>query len=346
MAKTGETSLAKLAESAARYGRVPMSDQELDRLNDRDFGLIIVASDGTRTRAYPLVNKFEVIMSKAAAVMKRKSLPTKASNIVHERIKCAARRFIPGMQKVAEAQDRLSNIYALTKTDERKMARKEMEKTASSNFAVNESYNGGPMKRYPIDTAEQVTRRLRRFETGHGSMHIKYAFEYARNIADRAEELGVNVPEDSAIHLYKTASMSRFAKQNINARLKIAPKESHSAYLGLMLKTASATPEQLAVALDSTDRQYAMDGFYGTHFPDAASSVLDLHKHAEVIDLAGTEIDKDDFLDALTNDEESFSDLFDAETIAALKEDPEVVFASLPAPHKQRTLEMLTQRSS
>lgn len=346
MVRTGENSLEKLSTLASEYGAKALSDQDLDRLDDRDFGLIVIASDGTRTRAFPLINKFEVVMSKAASIVNAKIIPPKARNIVDMRIKCAAQRFLPGMRKVAEAQKRLSNIYALTVDDELKMASTSMEKTASGHFAVQASFNGGPMERYPIDTSEQVNRRIRRFETGHRGMHIKYAFEYARNVADRAMELGVEVPEDSAIHLYKTASMSPLAREHINARLSIAPKESHPAYLGLMLKTASATPEQLAVALDSTDRQYAMDSFHGIHFPNAADSILDTSKHAELIDISGTEMERDDFLDALEGDEETFAELLGPETMAELKKDPETILASLPAPHKQKVLEMMANRSS
>ncbi|MCK4821073.1 hypothetical protein KA005_35240 [bacterium] len=346
MVKTGELDLAKLGELAAQYGEKPMSEKELDRLNDRDFGLIVVASDGSRSREFPLCNKFEVIMSKAASVANTKLIPKQARNILDMRLGAAARRFLPGMHKVAEAQELLSNIYALTPTDEHRLTSKGMEKTADCNFAINESYNGGAMQRFPIDTAEQVTRRMRRFETRHPSMHIKYAFEYARNIAERAEVLGVEIPKDSAINLYKTAAMSKYAKQNINERLKFAPDVSHSAYLGLMLKTASANPEQLAVALDFTDRQYAMDAFYGVHYPDAGASVLDFRKRAEVIDVSGVEVDKEELLEAMSSDEEMFTELLGAEALEEMKKDPEAVLTSLPTPYKQKVLEVLTERSS
>ncbi len=346
MVRTGKLNLVKLGELAAQYGEKPMTDKELDRLDDHDFGLIIVASDGSRSREFPLCNKFETIMSKAAAIANVKLIPKQANNILDMRLGAAARRFLPGMHKVAEARDLLSNIYALTPRDECKLASKGIEKTADCNFAINESYNGGSMRRFPIDTAEQVTRRMRRFETRHHGIHIKYAFEYAKSIAERAETLGVEIPEDSAINLYKTAAMSKYAKQNINERLKFAPDASHSAYLGLMLKTASATPEQLTVALDATDRQYAMDAFYGIHYPDAGASILDFRKKAEVIDVSGVEVDKDELLEAMSSDEGTFTELLGPEALEEMKRDPETALTSLPAPYKQKVLEMLTERSS
>ena len=345
MVRNGELDLLKIGELAAKYGESTMTRKELDRLDDRDFGLILVASDGSRFREFPLRNKFEVIMSKSAAVMHSKQIPAKARNILDTRISAAARRFLPGMHKTASATDLISNVYTLTPRDERKLASSEIEKTASY-FAINSSLNGGDMHRYAIDTPEQVRRGINRFETKHRGMNIKYAFAYARNIGERAGVLGIDVPEDSAVNLYKTASMSPYARRHISSRLKYAPDEAHPAYLGLMLKTASISPEQLAVALDTTDRQYAMDTFYDTHFPDAGSSVLDFRKRADVINLSGTDIDKDEFLDTLASNEESFSDLLGEDAIKELKKDPEAVLTSLPMPHKQKILEMLTDRSS
>lgn len=344
MAKKGELELSKMGELAAEYGESPMTEKELDRLNDRDFGLILIASDGSRSREFPLRNKFEVIMSKSASIMHSKLMPSKARNILDVRLGAAARRFLPGMQKTASANNLPSNIYALTPRDEHRMVSVEMEKTA--HFAINESLNGGNLQKYAIDTPEQVRRGVRRFETRHRDMNIKYAFAYAHNVGERADALGIEIPEDSAVNLYKTAALSPQARSNINERLRFAPKEAHSAYIGLMLKTASCTPEQLAVTLDATDRQYAMDTFYDTHFPDAGSSVLDFRKKAEVIDISGIEIDKDEFLDALSSDEDEFAELLGADTIEELRKDPEVVLSSLPMPHKQKILEMLTDRSS
>ncbi len=345
MVKKGELDLPKIGELAAKYGESTMTEKELDRLDDRDFGLILVASDGSRSREFPLCNKFEVIMSKSAAVMHSKQIPAKARNILDVRLNAAARRFLPGMQKTASATELISNVYALTPRDERKLVSSEMEKTAS-HFAINETLNGGSMQKYAIDNPEQVRRGIRRFETKHRGMNIKYAFAYARNVGERADALGVDIPEESAVNLYKTAAMSPHARGHINRRLKFAPKEAHSAYIGLMLKTASISPEQLAVALDTTDRQYAMDTFYDTHFPDAGSSVLDFRKKAEVIDVSGTEIDKTEFLDTLESNEEAFAELLGNDAIAELKREPEAVLTSLPMPHKQKVLEMLIDRSS
>jgi len=345
MAKKGELDLSKIGELAAKYGESTMTEKEMDRLDDRDFGLILVASDGSRFREFPLCNQFEVIMSKSSSVMNSKQIPAKARNILDTRLNASARRFLPGMHKTASATDLISNVYALTPGDERKLVSSEMEKTAS-HFAINETLNGGDMQRYAIDTPEQVRRGIRRFETKHRGMNIKYAFAYARNVGERADALGVDVPEESAVNLYKTAAMSPYARGHINERLKFAPEASHSAYLGLMLKTASSSPEQLAVALDTTDRQYAMDSFYDTHFPDAGSSILDFRKRAEVINLSGTDIDKDEFLDTLTSNEELFSELLGEGAIEELKKNPEAVLTSLPMPHKQKILDMLTVRSS
>jgi len=347
MVSSGELELSKLGELAGKYSSKPMSDREIDRLDDGDFGLILIASDGSRSRHFPLNKKSEVLMSKAASVLNADRIPEKARNILHSRLRAAARRFVPGMNKQASADANLSsNIYALTPRDELKLRSETMEKTAGGHFAINESINGGDLKRFPIDNREQVTRKLRRFEVSHRNMHIKYAFEYARNIAERAETLGVEIPEDSAVNLYKTAALSRYARRNINSRLELAPEAAHSAYIGLMLKTASSSTEQLAVALDATDRQYAMDSWYGVHYPDAASSVLDFRKQAEAWDVSGTEVDKDEFMDLLNNDEEAFNELLDPETVEELKKDPEAILSSLPVPHRQKVLEMLTERSS
>ena len=349
MVRRGELELSKLASFAARYGAKPLSEKELSRLDDSDFGLIVVASDGSRSRNFPLRNQFEVIFSKSAAIANAEVLPEKALNVLNSRLTAAGRRYLPGaFYKTAEASKAPSPIYLLTGADEIKLAAVEkMEKTAGAgHFAITESINGDAMNKFPIDTDEQIRRRINRFGIAKESMHIKYAFQYAKNVSERADEKGIKIPEDSTINLFKTAAHNRMTNVHINDRIKMAPDPAQSEYLGLMLKTASATPEQVAVSLDSIDRKYGMDQHYGVHYPSASDSSLSMEKRAETFTVGDSEVDRQDVLSMLSSNEPELTEELGEETVKAMKDDPESVLSSLPAPYRQKILERLNNTSS
>lgn len=349
MLETGELSLEKIASFANKHVAKPLSEKERDRLQDNDFGLIVVASDGNRYRKFPIHNFYETVMSKAAFVMNGGSIPPKARKILESRINVAAKCYSPSLSKVASEEARpFPNIYNLSKEEEISYHSEPlMEKTADvGNFAINRSINGGRMERFPIDSHDQVKRRIRRFDVLHDNMNIKYAFQYAENVSRRAEAMGVDIPEDSSVNLYKEASLSPMAKNSITDRLDFAPIESHAAYLGLMLKMSSATPEQVAVTLDSIDREYGMDVLYGEQFPSAAKSVLDIEKRADTINVNSVDIPKDQLTSLISSNEADLSNLLGADTVDAMKDEPEAVMKSLPAPYRQKILEMVNTQSS
>ena len=288
-------------------------------------------------------------MSKAAFVMNGKNIPAKARKIVENRISVAAKCYSPNLRKYAQEEARpLPNIYNLTVDEELNYSYDGgMDKTAEvGNFAINRSINGGRMERFPIDSHDQVSRRIRRFDVLHDDMNVKYAFQYAENVSRRAESMGIDVPEDSCINLYKEASLNPMAKHFVNDRLDFAPRESHTAYVGLMLKMSSATPEQVVVTLDSIDREYGMDVLYGEQFPSAAKSILGIEKRADSIGINDIDVPKEQITGLLSSNESDLSELLGADTVEAMKDEPEAVMKSLPAPYRQKILEMVNTQSS
>lgn len=339
-----------LEKVAQAMGSRLMTPEERSRQMDTDFGIVLVASGGAKSRKFPINTAFDTYMSKAAFVMNGRSMPDGARNIAEERISAAARRYrLP----LADAYTKTasfgapSNVYILTHRDELNMEAAPMVKTASSSrYAINESLDGSPIRKFSIDTTDQVKRRVSSFETKANRMHIKYAFQYADNVAQRAEELGMKIPETSKIALFKAANLNPQFKSHIAARIRIAPKEMEAPYLGLMLKTASTDARQLAVALDSIDRSCGIDMLYGRSVTSPAEAILTTVKKANVVEVGSLSVDIDRLKDALTKSPEAFGDFLEPDTLEALINDTETVFNALPVPFKQQVIHTMENNVS
>lgn len=322
-----------------------MSPEDLSRQIDDDFGLVIVASGGAKIRRYPLTNGFESLMSKAAFAMNGASLPEGARNILNDRLDAALGRYRVPVQGLVKKSSVLStsNLYIMTREDEGRLELAGIAKEASMDkYAIMSSLDGSPLRKYPIVTDSQIRRRIDGFESLADKLHIKYAFQYADNVIARADEKGVAVPKTSKLYLYKYAGLSPNFRYYVNARMKHAPRELHEPYMGLMVKSASADPRALAVALDSIDRSCGMEMLYGKAFPNAVETSLSLEKRANRIQIDSVFIESDDLKQAIENRPDAFvSVLGDQETIERLKEDPEQVISTLPPPHRQALLDIL-----
>lgn len=339
----------ELEKVAKRFNGHIMSPSERARQSDNDYGLVLINTAGAKARKFPINTRFDAYMSKVCSVSTQKQLPEGARNVLSDRLDQASRHFnlpIHSSKLTKTASFVPVSLYVLKSDEEAKLDLDRMAKKASQEkYAICESLNGTSMYKYPIDTAEQVKRRIDRFEVIHNRMHAKYAFQYADNVAERAEELNVDVPEDSMIMLYKNASLNPRFKSYVADRIEVAPDAAKVSYMGLQLKEASATPRQLAIAMDTLDRNCGMDMLYETQFPDPAHSTLTLEKKAESVEIGTTVVDINQLKGALKNNPDQFLNFLQPEVIESLQESPKEILRSLPIPFQQKIIETLNTQS-
>jgi hypothetical protein len=356
MLQAGQLDRTAMEKTARALGGSLMSSAELDQQTDDGFGLILVAS-ANRARRYPMTSPAETIMSKVSFYLNGSVLPKEAQVIMRRRLEAAHERFglRPDGMLVKSASTKgfiPSNVCVIKENQEAQLRYaglvKQAYATTMEKYAINTSLNGQPLQKYPIANAAQVRIRIDNFEGLKQKLAAKYAFEYAENVAQRAGELGVPIPAGSSIHHYlaKTAALNPMSKQWIAARATMAPMPARVAYVALMTKIGSAAPLDLAVGLDAIDRQYELQNYYGTQFPNAVESVLSMRKTAASFVLGTLTINTEDVVRLIDRQRPLLEAFLDGETIDRMKRDPETSIKALPGPHKQMLLDVLNNTSS
>jgi hypothetical protein len=351
MLGAGQVDIKELQKVADALGGRIMSPEDRERQVDGDFGIVLIASSGDRIRRFPLGTPADTFLSKTSAKMNQGHLPKGARNVLSHRLDVACERFnLPvhsSMMQKHASKHPPSPIYLLSELEESDLNFETMVKRASyGHYAINTSLHGEKRAQFPIDSPRQVKLRINAFESKHNKMHIKYAFQYADNVFERATELNVKVPEGSKIHLYKEARLNPRFGHFVDERIQMAPESLQASYLGLMLKKASHDPRQLAVALDALDRSCGMDSHWGTQIACPAESTLTIAKISSTVSIGEVMIDTQDLVEDLHAHPEAYNGVIDESTVAALIAEPEKVLRSLPVPHRQAVLETFSSHSS
>lgn len=351
MLDAGQVKREVFEKNADALGGRIMSPEDRERQVDGDFGLIIISSAGERIRRFPIGSPFDAFMSKAAAKMNQKHLPSGARNVLNHRLDVACERFnLPvhsSMLQKHASKHPPSPIYLLSELDEADLNFETMIKRASyGHYAITTSLHGEKQAQFPIDSPRQVKLRIKGFESKHNKIHIKYAFQYADNVFERAIELGVKIPKGSKIRLYKEAKLNPRFGHFVNERIQMAPESLQASYMGLMLKKASHDSRQLAVALDALDRSCGMDSHWGTQIACPAESTLTIAKISNTVSIGEIMVDTQDLIEDLQAHPEAYNGVIDESTVAALMAEPEKVLRSLPVPHRQAVLETFSSHSS
>lgn len=201
------------------------SADEVARLPDRCFGLVLKTASGEVKRYFPLHDADAVKLSSAYFERTRNALPGVVQEACHEKI--VATQKGEGYAKVAYVD--LSTV-----------------KTAEKVTFPDRFYGLtlGDQNHFPLHDDTLVKRALARFPYTTDGMDPQYKFAYARNIAKRASQLGVEVPHDSKVHWYTNDELNQTAlKQAIDQRkMAVASREDVSTEVLDQLALAAGCP--------------------------------------------------------------------------------------------------------
>lgn len=210
---------------------------------------------------------------------------------------------------------------------------------------------GLPKERlFPLDSHDLVKAAALAFDDQVDNMTAGQRLVCARNICDRAEELGVSCIESTLAYKYAGADLSPHFYSFINLR-KEASAHLADDELNRLIEVANFFQtkadvndrvqglDKVAWALEDFDRRHGLSGAWDENLPDPAYTTYGLtadpNEHLEfVVKVADFEVRAQDLDEA---DWSRVEGKLDPEIVDGVRtaDDKLAVFASLPAPEKE-----------
>ncbi len=254
--------LKKIAEEAGDIE--PMTHAQVSALHDNDFALVYQTKTG-QVRAYPIHTADQARMALSEFdtfgqfVAPDETVKTAGGHIIN-----ACDRFdvpVPEHLNSFRQPDLISNVAPAPYEMEAKVAQDE----DVSHFA----YATENVKRYPINTVEQVKAACAYFESDFNSFPPGVRHIYASNVAQRATKLGVDASE--SIQKWAQEGLSPYAPMGLLRRLRLATEPSHKSKLADLHEKIAGyqeSPQRFAEELYDVDVRYGHFSLYKAGMPD------------------------------------------------------------------------------
>lgn len=186
-------------------------------------------------------------------------------------------------------------------------------------------------KRFPIDTEGQVKTASAYFVEHWRGFEPFDRHQYCVKLAQRAQELGVDVPE--MVQKYGSLGYAPDVEGAVYARTAycVPGSREHLFVNRLLEKRAELTPEEFAVALERFDRDTGIWNDWGGRVGDPYYSTFGFDKYAGwSFEEGGRYIDEETLHNVLKERRKGITDLFGKEILDGLDKDPIGIFESLP----------------
>lgn len=317
-----------------------MHEDDLNRHKSEDFAMVIALPGGDRLHKFPICSRVDTAFSQDSFKKNAAKLPESIQKMVARNIAAACERYSIDVEKsiakLASADAPEGNLYVPTRAE----VSGDLEKTASNyHYAVNESLDGRPIQRFPINTPEEIASALQRFSTS--SMPVKYASQIAQNVIPRARELGYAIPSDHPVWLMTSTTLSPLFKIAMQDRIRQSSGTHRSRYEALLEKAASCTPGVVANALEILDTQSGLRFKWNRGIVPAIDTAMGWPKSASTVDLNGKQVDIIKLRKVAETLGEELEDMIGKDAVEALRTDTARAFMALPAPHQQATLNLI-----
>lgn len=174
--------------------------EEVEALPDRCFGLVMKTANGVRRR-FPLHTEDSLKLSEAYFLQVRDSLPPEAASVCEDKIAEVKAWFASDpvdREKLSHAYNGVAYVD-LTSLQPAKRA-------SYADFSWGLTING--RNHFPLHDETLVKTAVSRFPFTREGLAPEQAFLYARSIQKRAEALGVDIPDTSAVNLYTSPGLN------------------------------------------------------------------------------------------------------------------------------------------
>lgn len=346
MMESGSITAGDMEKLAQQYGDAVHSKVDIMRHRDSDFALVMVGRPGHMLRKFPINSKTNTQLSKHAFLQNGTKLPSRAQKIAAQSLVRACKRYqvvVPEeMSKIAGECEYSGPFYSMTRGEEREIEISLLDKTASAeHYAINQNINGGPMQRYPIDTADELRTAIREFEKKADHMAFVYTQQMATNIEKRAGELGVTIPREHRVSKTLSNTFSPVFQREMEKRAEIcADKDSAETYKGLIKQASESTPQAIATAVERMDRLNQINFRWNRNILPPIDAVMGEKTAEDVVELNDTQVSADDIRKAVSDHGKSVKGYIGAKAMKSLASDPVGTFKSLSPAHKQAILNL------
>ena len=329
-------------------GIEPRKKEEIERLHDSQFGLIVLTKEGNKKRAFPLDCPDEVWLSSVYFAKTASNLSNMAQAIAAANIAQSARiqgvNIEPAIVKVAEDFPNINtNVWVEgNEFPTQTVSQGELEKLSRDPEKNDRRYwgltNGGRM-RYPLKNEEQVKLAEAYFTKNASVFSPSERHEFASKILARAIDAGFGeaVAGNPTIAKHAGAGFGTRVQEGMINRFEKCAELGIDAteYKELSKHAANSRPSEFAVALETVDRRNGFDRYWDVGMDDPYSTTYGNHsKRAadQTVEIDGVEISesqlkgipKDDFVKVFQNT------LWDS-----FSRNPVSIFESMPKPERR-----------
>ena len=356
----GET-MAKVAMPQEMKG-VPLevlADEDRAKLNDSDFGLVILTKQANVLRKFPVNDPGNAWLSAQYFQENHAKLAFPARFIAAKFIKAACEAYeMPSSPRVdayaARAGDEIEgNAFVEGSEDKwllQKMAQKELlEKTASAiemdamlqlpdeHFAlVIQNGDGSILRKYAMPNAEHVKMAAEYFETYATALPPEHRHNFASAVVRRAEELGVEVGDKVNLEKWASQNWNSQVQAHLEQRKSLLPRNPGAREvldkLAAAIGAGETEPQDAAKALATFDEATGLTRYYDRGVTDPYASVMEKQAMSWSAEVDGQTITADDLRKVASSSK--LAGYLGNSFAAQFAKDPTAIFDSLPTPEK------------
>lgn len=220
------------------------------------------------------------------------------------------------------------------------------QKIASRAVVKNWAVGGN---RYPIDTLEQIKTAATYLEDYYDKMSAETRHEFARNLLQRAEEIGMPKLAGNSARRFGGTEPGPYLHGQIELRAFHSQDNPplYQAYKSLEKVASESNPEELAAAIADIDRAQGLDRLWGTRLYDPWESVFKVAEDQKqwAWSGGGVYVTEDDLQTLSYAGRGHVAKAFGEAFATDFQKDPKTVFNSMPDPQK-KVLAALTQNNT
>jgi len=303
---------------------------EIEKLSSSDYAIVFMTKHGEDGR-YPLKTADQTKLSCVYLKENAAKLPKSFLKIASSRLKEACDKHgIKTPPFISENANGNADNHLVSPYVE------ESEKFACQN-------------KYPINSKNEVKTAIEYFEKNAKLFTPDEALEYCGNVIKEAEEHNIRIPHSSKINDYDERNFSNILKLAIDKRIELlngiyeyGDKDGDAiklSYTRLYNKKNDVTPREFSTKLAHLDKVAGID----THWDKGSicNPYVSTFKrmNGRMIKVGEQVVTRGQLMKLAEKD--NFNAAFDKNFVDSFKENPEVIFDSLPRPDKKLIISMM-----
>jgi len=337
-----------------------LTPEEMSRLPDSDFGLVIFTKRASVLKKYPVNDPGNAWLSAQYFDQTHTKLAFPARFVAAKFIKQACDAYgVPASPRVeayaarvepGEAQENVFSEGSESRWMLRKLANQEfLEKQASAtevnalvhmpdeHFAlVVQTGDGSVIRKYAMPDGGHVLRAAEYFDKYAMDLAPSHRHRFATSVQNRAEELDVDISGNTMLCKWAGETWSRHVHAHLEQRKSLLPHPEHEGARGILDKLAASiaetTPSDMASALETFDEATGLSKYHDRGLADPYSSTMNKVASSWSAEVDGQTITEAD-LRKVASTKKLAGYLGDTFTKQFAK-NPVEIFESLPSPEK------------